>query len=151
MPDPITGIIAGGATLLGGAQKSKSASEAADAQAAAAQYQADISKDMFDLVRGDLSPYRNLGPMAMPGIMQSMQPIDRTNALGEFYRGPEYAAMAGEAENRAMAAAEAGGGLGSSPLSASLKTIAPSLGTNYLNQLEAQRMDNYNRNLVVCF
>lgn len=79
MPDPITGLIAGGAGILGSAVQSRAAQKAGTAQAQAAeagieaQTKASESgiaeqRRQFDLAMEMLSPYREAGLSAMGGL-----------------------------------------------------------------------------------
>lgn len=60
MPD-IGGVISGGASIIGGAIEGKAASDAADTQAQAAAIAAEETRRQYDLTRGDLAPYRDIG------------------------------------------------------------------------------------------
>lgn len=138
-------VAAGAATVVGGALGSKGQKDAAETSAGAAKYQADIAKKIYDQTREDLMPFQELGVSSIPMLLQSMQPIDRAQALSDYYSGPEYSMMSEQASRNLLAGAEAGAGIGSSSTANNLMRIAPSMGTNYLSMLESQRMDDFNR------
>tara|TARA_Y100001963_G_scaffold156649_1_gene250798 strand:- start:2431 stop:3069 length:639 start_codon:yes stop_codon:yes gene_type:complete len=144
MPDPITGIIAGGASILGGAQKARSASKAADAQTQAAMYQADISKEMYDQTRKDLAPYSNIGLSVIPSLLEATNPINRQQALTDYFASPEYALMGSQQNNSLLAAREATGGLGAGTTGAYMGGISNQLGMGHLAALEGQKADRFN-------
>lgn len=55
-------------TLASGYMQSKAAGNAADKQADAARYSADIQKQMYDQTRQDQEPWRNAGMAALGGL-----------------------------------------------------------------------------------
>ena len=69
MPDPVTGVIAGG-SLLGGVVASKGAQSAADTGAAAANRSADLQKQMFDKQMELQEPYRAAGITGQNRLME---------------------------------------------------------------------------------
>ncbi|NKB39469.1 MAG: hypothetical protein GKR86_00155 [Ilumatobacter sp.] len=125
---------------------------AADAQAGAARQQgriadqsAKIQKEMFNQTREDLSPFMQAGKDAIPALQQTLNPMDRTAALSQYFQGPEYQMMQEQAQRNQLAASEAMGGLGATSTSNALAGIAPQLGMQHLSGLEAANMDQYNR------
>lgn len=68
MPDPITGLVIGGTSLLGGEIKSKSASKAANAQVQASEAGIEETRRQFDAMRELLKPYVERGIAAIPGL-----------------------------------------------------------------------------------
>ncbi|AUR84595.1 hypothetical protein NVP1061O_14 [Vibrio phage 1.061.O._10N.286.55.C2] len=138
-------VAAGAATVVGSAIGSKGQKDAAKTQANAANAQAQISKDIYDQTRSDLMPFQNMGVSVMPQLMQTMKPIDRSAALGDFYSSPEYAMMSQQGANQQLAAGEAMGGMGSTSMGNSLASISPQLGMQHLGMLEGQRADQYNQ------
>jgi hypothetical protein len=121
--------------------------QAAKAQSKAADQSAQVQREMFEATQAGLAPFVQAGLTALPGIQQAMQPIDRTQALSDFYAGPEYAMMQQQASANQMAASEAMGGMGSTSTGNALASIAPQLGAQHLGMLEAQQMDQYNRGM----
>ena len=118
--------------------------DAADAQVEAAEKSAELQKQMYDQTRADLMPYMNFGKTMLPNVMEAMQPVNRTQALGEYFNSPEYALLSNQAANQNLAASEAMGGMGATSTSNALASIAPQLGTSYLNMLDQQRANNFN-------
>ena len=68
MPDPVTGVIAGGASLLGAKMSADAAKSAANTQASAADRAAALEREMYYQSREDLEPYRELGYTALKDI-----------------------------------------------------------------------------------
>ena len=74
MPDPITGTIAAVSTVASGAMGARAARKAADTQAAAADRAMAQEREMFDISRADLAPYREQGYTALEDI-ERMKPF----------------------------------------------------------------------------
>ena len=74
MPDPVTGAIAGGTALIGGKMQADAAKKAAQTQADAAALAMQQEREMFDISRKDLEPYRELGYTAL-GDIESRLPL----------------------------------------------------------------------------
>lgn len=119
--------------------------KAADAQKQAAQQSAAVQREQFQATRQDLLPFVQAGKTALPQLQATMAPIDRTQALSEYFRGPEYAMLQEQAARNQLAASEAMGGMGATSTSNRLGSIAPQLAMQYLGGLEASQMDQYNR------
>lgn len=68
MPDPISALIGGGATLIGGMMQSDAASEAAGAQVQSSEAGISEQRRQFDEVRKLLEPYVNAGTQAIGGF-----------------------------------------------------------------------------------
>lgn len=62
--DPISALVSGGVSLVGGLLSSGAASSAADTQASAANRAADMARAQYDQTRADLAPYRGYGTVA---------------------------------------------------------------------------------------
>ena len=92
MPDPVSAVA--GATLVSGAMGAKAAKSAAETTAGGTRYASDIQKEMFDLGRADLGPYRGLGYGALTQIgggMEGRQPIyDEQGNITGFQTGTGY-------------------------------------------------------------
>lgn len=65
MPIATGTALAVGGSLLGGVLGSNAASDAAEAQAKAARYAADLQNKQYQQTRSDLSPYRDTGATAL--------------------------------------------------------------------------------------
>lgn len=61
-------VIVSATSLGSAAMQSSAAKKAANTQANAANRAADMQLQMFDTIRGDLSPYRSFGAGALPGL-----------------------------------------------------------------------------------
>jgi len=65
MPDPITALIAGGASIIGGGISYLGAEKASSAQEAAAGQASDTQLQMYYQARGDLAPWTEAGKNAL--------------------------------------------------------------------------------------
>ena len=139
------GWVAAGATLVSGVMSSQAQKKAAKKQAAAADRATEAASDQYYQTRDDLMPYQQAGAAVIPQLMQTIKPIDREQALSDYYGGGEYAIMSNQANNNLMANAEAMGGMGGSTNANNLMRIAPTLGMQHLGMLEGQRADQYNQ------
>lgn len=93
-------IAAIGGSLISGFFASRAANKAAKVQAEAAQRATEVQREMFNLVRGDLSRYRQIGEGAVTSLGQ-LYGIDPTTgeatgqpfsaeSLAAFRRSPDY-------------------------------------------------------------
>ena len=112
MPDPVTGAIVGGSQLLGGYLGAEGAKDAAEIQAAAADRAALLEKEMYDISRKDLAPYREQGYTALKDI-EGMKPF-LTAQFGpdqfEQYLDPSMAFRQRLGEQSTARLANVGGG-----------------------------------------
>jgi len=92
MPDPISAVA--GSSIVSGVMGAKAAKDAARITADSTRYAADIQKEMNDLARADLGPYRGLGYGALTQIgggMEGRQPIyDEQGNITGFQTGTGY-------------------------------------------------------------
>jgi hypothetical protein len=92
MPDPVTGLIAAGSQLLGGAMQSRAAGKAAGAQERAAEMGIEEQRRQFDEIQKLLSPYVGAGQQAISGFQPfqeaGAQAFEQQQALAGL-RGPE--------------------------------------------------------------
>lgn len=132
MPDPITGTVAaiGGSSVLGGIGASKQAS----AQKDATQQELQLYADIYEANKALLEPFRLAGVDALGGLSNLSTPEGQAAFYDEYYRSPQYQAIANQAQNQQLAAAEATGGLQSTSTQNQLARIAPELGLQALNQ-----------------
>ena len=72
MPDPVSAAVVGGTSLVTGAMGARAAKDAARIQAEAADRAAAQQREMFDIGRADLAPYRERGYAALGDIAQRM-------------------------------------------------------------------------------
>ena len=68
MPDPVTGAIVGGTSLISGVMGAKAAKSAAQTTADATVRAAEIQQQMYEQGREDLAPYREQGYTALKDI-----------------------------------------------------------------------------------
>jgi hypothetical protein len=68
MPDPVTGAIVGGTSLVSGAMGARAAKKAAQTTADATVRAAEIQQQMYEQGREDLAPYREQGYIALEDI-----------------------------------------------------------------------------------
>jgi hypothetical protein len=112
MPDPVTGAVVGGSQLIGGYMGAKGAKDAANIQAAAADRAAALEKEMYDISREDLAPYREQGYTALKDI-EGMKPF-LTAQFGpdqfEQYLDPSMAFRQRLGEQSTARMANVGGG-----------------------------------------
>jgi hypothetical protein len=73
MPDPVTAMVVGGTTLVSGKMQADAAKKkAAGTQAAAADRAMAQEREMYDISREDLAPYRETGYTALGDIERLM-------------------------------------------------------------------------------
>lgn len=105
MPDPVTGVIAGGAVL--GAVSSKNA---ADTQANAANRAADISNAQYEQTRADQAPWRAAGETALNQLVplaSNYTPF----GMDQFQQDPGYQFRLSEGQRAMSHQAGSRGGL----------------------------------------
>jgi hypothetical protein len=68
MPDPVTGLIVGGTSLVSGAMGASAAKKAAQTTADATVRAQEIQREMYEQGREDLGPYREQGYTALKDI-----------------------------------------------------------------------------------
>lgn len=93
-----------------------------------------------------MSPYQEAGQYALTGLQGiAGQPIDRNQALAQYFASPEHKMMSDQARYQSLNAAEATGGLGSTATGNQLASIAPTLGQNYLADMTNQQQNMYSQ------
>jgi len=144
MPDPITGLIAGGATIIGGMMQADAAGDAADAQQAASAAGIAEQRRQFDKIQELLQPYVQAGVTAMEGLSpytaagvpaldQQMALLGLKGAAAEraaiqaIEHSPAMAAMIQQGENAILQNASATGGLRGGNVQAALAQFRPQL------------------------
>ena len=146
MPDPVTGLIAGGTTLLGGMMQADAAGEAAAAQGQASAAGIDEQRRQFDAIQALLKPYIDAGKTdltqpyigAGPGALQAMQGLaglrgagEQQAAINQIQQGAQFQELARQGEQGILQNAAATGGLRGGNVQAALSQFRPAL----LNQL----------------
>ena len=144
MPDPVTGLIAGGATIVGGMMQADAAGDAASAQQAASAAGIAEQRRQFDKIQELLKPYVQAGVTAMgglspytaagvPALDQQMALLGLKGADAEraaiqaVERSPAMAAMIQQGENAILQNASATGGLRGGNTQAALAQFRPQL------------------------
>jgi hypothetical protein len=137
MPDPVTGLVVGGASLVSGGIQSNAAKKAANAQTAAAEAGIDEQRAQFEVVQqllqpyvqagtGALGAYQNLAGLGAPGAQQS--------AIASLSNSPEMQAMIQQGENAMLQNASATGGLRGGNMQAAMAQFRPQLLADQINQ-----------------
>jgi len=130
MPDPITALIGGGATLLGSSMQAGAAEEAAGAQSAAAMAGVAEQRRQFDEIRKLLQPYTEAGAPAL-AAQQAMLGLGATGAeqaqIEAVRRSPTFQALLKSGEESILSKASATGGLRGGNVQAALAQFAPAL------------------------
>lgn len=151
MPDPVTGLIVGGSSIIGGAIQGNAAKKAGAAQAAAAQQGIDVQYQQFREMQETLSPYVQAGYAGMIGLkpfaeaglpaFQQQQalvglagPEAQKQAIAAIAASPEMAAMTQQGEEAILARASATGGLRGGNTQAALAQFRPQVLSQLINQ-----------------
>lgn len=137
MPDPVTGLVVGGTSLLSGAMQSDAASEAAsiqgDASAAGIAEQRAARLAMEKL----LSPYVSAGTGAL-SQQQALLGLSGADAQRNAYSAIEnsagFQAQVQQGENAMLQNASATGGLRGGNIQGALAQYRPAMLTNAINQ-----------------
>lgn len=130
MPDPVTGLVVGGSSLLSGAVQSRAAGKAAGQQADAAQAGIEEQRRQFDEMRKLLEPYVQAGQPALQG-MQAMLGLQGAEAQQQAIAGVEQSpllqAMTRQGEEAMLQNASATGGLRGGNLQGALAQFRPQM------------------------
>lgn len=130
MPDPITGLIAGGTTLLGGVMQADAASEAAGAQSAAAAAGIAEQRRQFDAIRELLKPYVEVGVPALEqqrALVGLGGPQAQQAAIAGLEASPLFQAQVRQGEEALLQRASATGGLRGGNIQAALAQFRPQM------------------------
>lgn len=108
--DPVSALISGGVSLIGGLVSSGAASDAAGAQADAARNAAGMQMQQFAQTREDLAPFRALGTKGGDEILNRLKeltaPFQPTQAALEATPGYQFARDQGLKSVQSAAAAK---------------------------------------------
>lgn len=137
MPDPVTGLVVGGTSLLAGSMQADAASDAAsiqgDASAAGIAEQRAARLAMEKL----LSPYVSAGTTAL-GQQQALLGLSGADAQRNAYSAIEnsagFQAQVQQGENAMLQNASATGGLRGGNIQGALAQYRPAMLTNAINQ-----------------
>ena len=141
MPDPISGLIAAGTQLIGGAMQSRAAGKAADAQSQAAQAGIEEQRRQFDEIRRLLAPYVDVGTPALEAqrALLGLGGADaQQQAIRQIERSPFFQSQIEQGERAMLQRAGATGGLRGGNLQAGLAQFRPALLQEAINQQYAR-------------
>jgi hypothetical protein len=152
MPDPFTALTVG-ASLLGGAMSSSAASSAADTQAGASRYAADLQKQMFDKQVELQQPFHDAGVSGINRLTDLLGLSGNTGNAGygslnnnfsmsDFQADPGYAFRLNEGLRALDRTASARGGL----LSGGALKAATNYGQNAASQEYTNAFNRYQVN-----
>jgi len=96
MPDPITALIAGGASIIGGGISAYGQGQAADAQIEASQAAAQAQLNMYYQNRTDLAPWREAGESALGTIQNYLANPSQITSMPGYQFGLDQGTQAME-------------------------------------------------------
>ena len=152
MPDPITALVVGGASLLGSSMQSSAAGRAADIQAgaaqtgiaqqgASAQLAIDEQRRQFDALQKILQPYVAVGAPALEqqqALLGLRGPEAERAAIERISGGEQFKALAEQGEGALLSRASATGGLRGGNIQAALGQFRPQLLSNLIEKQYGQ-------------
>ncbi len=109
MPNPLIAV----GSAVGGAVQMSAASSAADAQERAVQAQIEESRNAREIIRGDMSPYREGGERAFNALQYEMGLIDKPDSWQGISMTPASQFALEQGRDTIEAGASYGGGLNS--------------------------------------
>lgn len=130
-----------GGSVLGGVIQGEAAKDASQAQVQSSEAAVEEQRRQFDIARGILQPYVDVGTPAVQeqqNILGLSGPEAQTSAYQAMLNSPEYQALAEAGEQGILQGASATGGLRGGNTQAALAEFRPQL----LNQLIQQRFNN---------
>jgi len=137
MPDPVTGLIVGGTSLIGGAIQSKAAKKAGQAQVAAADLGAAEQRAAREEMRRLLEPYTQVGVPALQEQMAAVGlsgPEAQAEYVAQQEASPIFQALARQGEQAMLQQASATGGLRGGNVQGALAQYRPALLNQFLEQ-----------------
>lgn len=137
MPDPITGLIVGGSSLLGGVLQSKAAGKASDIQANASEAGILEQRRQFDAMRELLKPYTEAGLPALAeqqAFLGLQGPEAERAAIDRIRKGETFGALSRQGEEALLQNASATGGLRGGNVQAALAQFRPQLLSQLIEQ-----------------
>ena len=145
MPDPITGLVVGGTSILSGGANALIQGEAAEDASYAQQQAANASiaeqRRQFDAIQSLLKPYVEAGSPALSqqqALLGLSGDLAQRQAIDAIGAGGEMNALLQQGENAILQNASATGGLRGGNTQAALAQFRPQM----LNQLIQQRYQN---------
>lgn len=137
MPDPVTGLIVGGTSLIGGAVQSKAAKKAGQAQVEAADLGAAEQRAAREEMRRLLEPYTQVGVPALQAQMAAVGlsgPEAQAEYVAQQEASPIFQALARQGEQAMLQQASATGGLRGGNIQGALAQYRPALLNQFLEQ-----------------
>jgi hypothetical protein len=130
MPDPVSGLIVAGTTLVGGAIQSRAAGQASRAQQESAERGIEEQRRQFDAVQELLRPYVEAGQPALAqqqAILGLGGPEAQRAAIQAIETGEIFQARARQGEQALLQAASATGGLRGGNIQGALAQFRPQM------------------------
>lgn len=137
MPDPVTGLIVGGTSLIGGAMQSSAAKSAGAAQERAAMMGVEEQRAAREEMRRLLEPYVAAGTPALQAQMASLGlrgPAEQEAFVQQQEQSPIFEALARQQEEAILQNASATGGLRGGNVQGALAQFRPALLNQFLTQ-----------------
>lgn len=151
MPNPVTGLIVGGTSLLGGALQSNAAKKAGQAQANANAQGIEEQRRQFDALQKLLAPYVEAGTGALPGMeaygqygmpaltgQADILGLNGEGAQGSAISGiensPLFQSLARQGEDAILQNASATGGLRGGNVQGALAQFRPAMLQQLIDQ-----------------
>lgn len=137
MPDPVTGLIVGGTSLVGGAIQSRAAKKAGRQQAQAAEAGVAETRAAREELRRLLEPYTAAGAPALQQQMAALGlagPEAQAQYVSAQEESPIFQALARQGEEAILQRASATGGLRGGNVQGALAEFRPQLLNQFLEQ-----------------
>lgn len=137
MPDPVTGLIVGGTSLVGGAMQSSAAKKAGRQQAQAAEAGVAEARAAREELRRLLEPYTAAGAPALQQQMAALGlagPEAQAQYVSAQEESPIFQALARQGEEAILQRASATGGLRGGNVQGALAQFRPQLLNQFLEQ-----------------
>ena len=141
MPNPVAGLVAGGASLVGSAVQSRASGKAAQAQTAASQQGIEEQRRQFDEMQRLLEPYVAAGQPALEAqqaLLGLAGPEAQQAAIQQIESSPLLQALTRQGEEAMLQQASATGGLRGGNLQGALAQFRPAMLQQALEQQYAR-------------
>ena len=130
MPDPVTALIAGGTSILGGAVQARGARKAGDIQAQAAEMGVEEQRAARLATEKLMAPYVQAGTGSLQGqqaLLGLLGPEAQQQAYAGIELSPMFQSMVQQGESGILANASATGGLRGGNIQAALGQFRPQM------------------------
>ncbi len=137
MPDPVTGIIVGGGSLLASSAQSRAARRAGDAQTYAAELSIEEQRAAREEARRLLQPFVNVIDPALTSLMGMAglgDEMTQAQAIQQQEANPIFQGLVRQGENAILQNASATGGLRGGNVQGALAQFRPQLLNDFFNQ-----------------